>query len=208
MDMLENMRAFVAVAKTGSFTAAQALDLATSVVTKRVSQLERSVGTVLLHRTTRRVTLSADGEYHLGTDYSHDLEFHDETLAAIRIGQQRLEGTVAFDKTITKCWHRPFEIMEKLFKRRTEWIIPFANIYNGIEMIEFSYFTNNPSHILHIVSHTIVQAGSIYQGEFDFFFRCFFGSDLSFIGFQVAEVGEIESLQICVAVGGDKFEFT
>jgi DNA-binding transcriptional LysR family regulator len=94
MDMLENMRAFVAVAKTGSFTAAaQALDLATSVVTKRVSQLERSVGTVLLHRTTRRVTLSADGEYHLGR-ITATISIHDETLAAIRIGQQRLEGTV------------------------------------------------------------------------------------------------------------------
>lgn len=94
MDMLENMRAFIAVAATGSFTAAaQALNLATSVVTKRVSQLERSVGTVLLHRTTRRVSLSADGEYHLGR-IAAAVSIHDETLAAIRKGQQRLEGTV------------------------------------------------------------------------------------------------------------------
>ena len=94
MDIVENMRAFVAVARTGSFTAAaHALDLATSVVTKRVSQLERSVGAVLLRRTTRRVTLSADGEYHLGR-IAAMVSVHDETLAAIRKGQQRLEGTV------------------------------------------------------------------------------------------------------------------
>ena len=78
MDMLENMRAFVAVTRTGSFTAAaHALDLATSVVTKRVSQLEQSVGTVLLRRTTRRVTLSADGEYHLGR-ITATIALHDE----------------------------------------------------------------------------------------------------------------------------------
>lgn len=94
MDMLENMRAFIAVARTGSFTAAaKMLNLATSVVTKRVSQLERSVGTVLLHRTTRKVTLSADGEYHLRR-IAAAVSTHDETLTAIRKGQQRLEGTV------------------------------------------------------------------------------------------------------------------
>jgi DNA-binding transcriptional LysR family regulator len=94
MDMLENMRAFVAVAKTGSFTvAAQALNLATSVVTKRVSQLEQSVGTVLLRRTTRRVVLSPEGEYHLGRIVAA-VSLHDETLAAIRKGQERLEGAI------------------------------------------------------------------------------------------------------------------
>jgi DNA-binding transcriptional LysR family regulator len=88
MDMLENMRAFTAVARTGSFTAAaQMLNLATSVVTKRVSQVERSVGTVLLHRTTRKVTLSADGEYHLGR-IAAAIAIHDETLTAIRKGHR------------------------------------------------------------------------------------------------------------------------
>jgi DNA-binding transcriptional LysR family regulator len=94
MDSLENMRAFVAVARTGSFTAAaQALDLVTSVVTKRVSQLEASVGTVLLHRTTRKVVLSAEGEYHLSR-IAATIAQHDETIAAIRMGPQRLEGAI------------------------------------------------------------------------------------------------------------------
>jgi DNA-binding transcriptional LysR family regulator len=94
MDMLENMRAFAAVAKSGSFTsAAEALDLATSIVTKRVSQLERSVGTKLLHRTTRKVTLSAAGEHHLAR-IKAAISLHDETLAAIRKGVHRLEGSI------------------------------------------------------------------------------------------------------------------
>src|SRR5882762_7192221 len=66
MDTIASMRAFVAVAKTGSFSAAaQKLDLVPSVITKRVTQLERIVGTTLFHRSTRKVVLSADGEHHL-----------------------------------------------------------------------------------------------------------------------------------------------
>ena len=61
MDTIASMRAFVAVAKTGSFSvAAQKLDLVPSVITKRVTQLERIVGTTLFHRSTRKVGLSAD----------------------------------------------------------------------------------------------------------------------------------------------------
>jgi hypothetical protein len=53
MDTIASMRAFVAVAKTGSFSAAaQKLDLVPSVITKRVTQLERMVGTTLFHRST------------------------------------------------------------------------------------------------------------------------------------------------------------
>jgi DNA-binding transcriptional LysR family regulator len=66
MDTIASMRAFVAVAKTGSFSAAaQKLDLVPSVVTKRVTQLEQIVGKALFHRSTRKVVLSPDGEHHL-----------------------------------------------------------------------------------------------------------------------------------------------
>jgi len=52
--------------ENGSFSAAaQKLDLVPSVITKRVTQLERMVGTTLFHRSTRKVVLSADGEHHL-----------------------------------------------------------------------------------------------------------------------------------------------
>ena len=123
MDMLENMRAFVAVARTGSFTAAaQALDLATSVVTKRVSQLETSVGTVLLHRTTRRVALSAEGEYHLGRIIAA-ISVHDETLAAIRKGQAQLEGAIRIKVPTTLGFVR----LNRLIRR-------FAGEHPGIDV--------------------------------------------------------------------------
>jgi Bacterial regulatory helix-turn-helix protein, lysR family len=59
MDTIASMRAFVAVAKTGSFSAAaQKLDLVPSVITKRVTQLERIVGKTLFHRSTRQARFS------------------------------------------------------------------------------------------------------------------------------------------------------
>ena len=94
MDMLENMRAFLSVAKHGSFTgAAEALGLVTSVVTKRVSQLERSVQATLLNRTTRRVVLSPDGEYHFAR-IARVVASYDETVTAIKRGRIQLEGQI------------------------------------------------------------------------------------------------------------------
>ena len=62
MDMLQNLRAFLAVAETGSFSAAaRRSGLATSVVTKRVDQLEHAVRVKLFTRTTRTVALTEAG---------------------------------------------------------------------------------------------------------------------------------------------------
>lgn len=66
MDLLFNMRAFVCVAETGSFTAAATrLDLTTSYVSRAVSNLETHLRTRLLHRTTRRIALTEAGQRYL-----------------------------------------------------------------------------------------------------------------------------------------------
>src|SRR4030088_2054329 len=94
MDTIASMRAFVAVAKTGSFrAAAQKLDLVPSVVTKRVTQLERIVGKTLFHRTTRKVVLSADGEHHLERIIAA-IAAHDQALTELRKGVRRLTGPI------------------------------------------------------------------------------------------------------------------
>jgi DNA-binding transcriptional LysR family regulator len=94
MDTIASMRAFVAVAKTGSFTAAaQKLDLVPSVVTKRVAQLERIVGKTLFHRSTRKVVLSPDGEHHLERIIAA-IAAHDQALTELRKGVRRLTGPI------------------------------------------------------------------------------------------------------------------
>lgn len=66
MDILFNMRAFVCVAETGSFTGAAArLDLTTSYVSRAVATLETHLRARLLHRTTRRIALTEAGQRYL-----------------------------------------------------------------------------------------------------------------------------------------------
>lgn len=66
MDKLANMQAFALVGHTGSFAeAARRLNLANSVVSKRVKDLEDYLQTQLLIRTTRRVSLTDNGYSYL-----------------------------------------------------------------------------------------------------------------------------------------------
>lgn len=62
MDRLDQLRSFLRVAELGSFTrAAAVLGLPKASVSTAVQKLEADLGTQLLHRTTRRVQLTADG---------------------------------------------------------------------------------------------------------------------------------------------------
>jgi DNA-binding transcriptional LysR family regulator len=59
---LDGIATFVAVAEAGSISeAARRLRLSKSVVSERLAELERSTGTNLLHRTTRKLSLTEDG---------------------------------------------------------------------------------------------------------------------------------------------------
>ena len=56
MDVFQSMRFFIAVAQSGSFTAAaELLDTNTTNVSKAISALEARLHTRLINRTTRRL---------------------------------------------------------------------------------------------------------------------------------------------------------
>jgi len=62
MLKLEAVQAFSAIAETGSITgAARRLSISKSVVSERLAELERSLGAKLVHRTTRTLLLTEDG---------------------------------------------------------------------------------------------------------------------------------------------------
>src|SRR5215469_4341689 len=65
MNTLEAMQVFVRVAEHASFTrAAESLGLLKATVSVSVRELESSLGTRLLHRTTRKVQLTLDGQVY------------------------------------------------------------------------------------------------------------------------------------------------
>lgn len=66
MDKFQEMQAFVAVVKAGSFVkAADVLNVSKAAVSRYVNELEIRLGVRLLQRTTRRLSLTADGEVFL-----------------------------------------------------------------------------------------------------------------------------------------------
>lgn len=62
MDKINAMQLFVRVAELESFSrAAETLTLPRGSVSRQIQALENRLGTQLLHRTTRRVSLTQDG---------------------------------------------------------------------------------------------------------------------------------------------------
>ncbi len=62
MNQFEDMQTFVRIVEAGSITrAAEQMDTVKSAVSRRLSDLEKRLGVTLLHRTTRRQTLTDSG---------------------------------------------------------------------------------------------------------------------------------------------------
>jgi DNA-binding transcriptional LysR family regulator len=63
MDRFQEMRAFVAVVEAGSFVgAAEALQVSKPAISRQVAELEARLGVRLLHRTTRKLSLTEEGD--------------------------------------------------------------------------------------------------------------------------------------------------
>lgn len=94
MDKIANMQAFAMVAQTGSFAeAARRLNIANSVISKRIGDLEDYLGAQLLTRTTRRAALTDTGYAYL--EYVRKfLDDMAEVESGIRHKSQTPVGTI------------------------------------------------------------------------------------------------------------------
>ena len=65
-DAISEMAFFAALARKGSLSAAaRELDITPPAATKRLAQMEQRLGVRLLNRTTRRFSLTSEGELYL-----------------------------------------------------------------------------------------------------------------------------------------------
>jgi len=100
MNRLDSLQMFVRVAELSSFTqAADSLGLPKARVSTAVQQLEGLLGTRLLHRTTRRVQMTQDGQafYERCKDVLADM---DELQAMFQQGVQALRGRLRVDMPV------------------------------------------------------------------------------------------------------------
>jgi DNA-binding transcriptional LysR family regulator len=97
MNRLDAMQIFARVAELASFTrAAESLGLPKASASNAVQQLESALGARLLHRTTRKVQLTQDGQafYERSKDLLADM---DELQSMFQQGEQALRGRLRVD---------------------------------------------------------------------------------------------------------------
>lgn len=104
MAQLDDLAFFQRLAQCGSLTGtARELGLSLSAVSKRLKQLEERLGVELASRTTRRLTLTAEGELYLarGVAILEELGELEETLGDRRTeltGRLRINATFGFGR--------------------------------------------------------------------------------------------------------------
>jgi LysR family transcriptional activator of dmlA len=102
MDLSSELAFFYQLAKAGSLTAtAREMNLTPPAVSKRLAQLEARLGVRLLNRTTRKVSLTEEGElyYREAARILSDIEQLEQTVASRRAaprGLVRLNATFGF----------------------------------------------------------------------------------------------------------------
>ncbi|MEF7612530.1 LysR family transcriptional regulator [Aquincola sp. MAHUQ-54] len=104
MDAFSDIAFFSLLVKHGSLAAAaQQLGVTPPAVSKRLAAIERRLGVRLLHRTTRRIGLTPEGEIYLadGARVLEDLDTLERTVAGSRVapkGLVRVCATLGFGR--------------------------------------------------------------------------------------------------------------
>ena len=113
----DELALYVAVVEAGSFRqAAEALGIDNSVVSRGVKRLEEKLSTILLHRTTRRLTLTTEGEwyYQRAQQVLSDMAAAEENLLA---RQSQPEGVLKVDAATPFIIHQLVPLIGE-FRRR------------------------------------------------------------------------------------------
>lgn len=101
LDRVTGMQVFARVAALGSLSAAgRALGISQTMVTKHIAAIEERLGVRLLHRTTRRLTLTEAGRRYLDASERILAEF-EEAEAAASADRVEVRGTLRINAPVS-----------------------------------------------------------------------------------------------------------
>jgi len=87
VDKLKNMQVFCRIVELGTFVAvAREMDLSAMMISKYMAQLERSLGVVLLNRTTRSLTVTEAGEAYYNRSKQLLEDFNELEESTVQLG--------------------------------------------------------------------------------------------------------------------------
>lgn len=152
INVYELMRIFIEIVETGSFSqASENLQIHRPAVTKALQQLEQHCGVRLLHRTTRRINLTPEGEEFYRSSKPL-LEQTDDLLGSFAAGRT-LSGQLRVDMPVAIA---------------TLLVVPnlpdFYQAYPGIEVVLSS--SDRRKDMLRDGLDCIVRVGALEDGDY------------------------------------------
>ncbi|AOY95530.1 LysR family transcriptional regulator [Cupriavidus sp. USMAA2-4] len=136
MDRLQSMRVFTKVVELGSFArAAQQLEMSNAVVTRYVADLESHLGTRLLNRTTRSLSLTDAGETYLQR-CQQILEDLDEAEGLVTARSQSLSGTLRLVTPVMFGLHLLPALMARFQQRYPEVVFDVMLSDRNVDIVE------------------------------------------------------------------------
>ncbi len=139
MNPFQAMQAFVRVAELGSFTqAAEQLGLPKAAVSTAVRQLETQFGTRLLHRTTRRVQLTQDGQLVLQRCQDLLADF-DELQGLFQAGEAQLKGRLRVDMPLGVARHVVMPALPEFLQAHPQLEIELSSTDRRVDLVRESF---------------------------------------------------------------------
>jgi Transcriptional regulator len=120
IDLFKAMQAFAAVVDSGSFVAAAEMqDSSTAAISRQISGLESHLGARLLHRTTRRISLTSAGQEYVARA---KVILGDVAEAEAIVGQQSLQprGMLRISAPLSYGNHELARLLPEFMQRYPE----------------------------------------------------------------------------------------
>lgn len=139
MENLDIIKRFLRVAELGSFTrAADAMGLPKASISTAVQQLENRLGTQLLHRTTRKVQLTPDGQ--LFYDRSKDILAEMDELASLFQGDDAsISGLIRVDMSYPMARNIVIPRLPEFLQRYPHIQIELSSTDRRVDMVAEGY---------------------------------------------------------------------